>query len=62
MPQELIDHILDFLHDDIPTLRTCSLISSAVLLFSRCHIYSNVFIVERSELDLFREQYAAQLY
>ncbi|KAK0222736.1 hypothetical protein EDD85DRAFT_253701 [Armillaria nabsnona] len=64
VPQELIDYILDFLHDDIPTLQTCSLVSHAFLHCSRYHIYSNVFIVhieELEELDQFR-QYAGQLY
>ncbi|KAK0433043.1 hypothetical protein EV421DRAFT_1450341 [Armillaria borealis] len=61
MPQELIDFTLDFLHDDIPTLRTCSLVSRAFLPCSRHHIYSNVFIVHTAELDLFRK-YAGQLY
>ncbi len=62
VPQELLDNILDFLHDDIPTLRTCSLVSHAFLPCSRYHIYSNVFIVHIAELDLFREQYTGQLY
>ncbi len=64
VPQELIDYILDFLHDGIPTLRTCSLVSYAFLHCSRYHIYSNVFIVhieELEELDQFR-QYAGQRY
>ncbi|KAG7450047.1 uncharacterized protein BT62DRAFT_992060 [Guyanagaster necrorhizus] len=62
MRQELFDYILDFLHDDIPALRTCELASRAFLDRSRYHIYSNVFIVHISELDLFREQYGGQLY
>ncbi|PBK65481.1 hypothetical protein ARMSODRAFT_1022285 [Armillaria solidipes] len=61
MPQELIDFTLDFLHDDIPTLRACSLVSRAFLPCSRHHIYSNVFIVHTAEFDLFRK-YAGQLY
>ncbi len=62
VPQELLDNILDFLHDDILTLRTCSLVSHAFLPRSRYHIYSNVFIVHIAGLDLIREQYAGQLY
>ncbi|SJL14129.1 uncharacterized protein ARMOST_17584 [Armillaria ostoyae] len=62
MPQELIDFTLDFLHDDIPTLRACSLVSRAFLPCSRYHIYSNVFIVHVRDLDIFREQYAGQVY
>ncbi|KAK0434146.1 hypothetical protein EV421DRAFT_1357172 [Armillaria borealis] len=61
VPQELIEFTLDFLHSDVPTLRTCSLVSRAFLPCSRYHIYSNVFIVHIDELDLFRK-YAGQLY
>ncbi len=62
IPQELIEYIIDFLHDDIPTIRRCSLVSCAFLPRSRYHIYFNVFIVHTAELHLFRKQYAGQLY
>ncbi|PBK82223.1 hypothetical protein ARMGADRAFT_1090592 [Armillaria gallica] len=63
VPQELIEYILDFLHDDIPTLRTCSLVSRCAFLpRSSYHIYSSVFIVHTGKFGLFREQYAGQLY
>ncbi|PBK65484.1 hypothetical protein ARMSODRAFT_435988 [Armillaria solidipes] len=62
IPQELLDYILDFLHDDVPTLRTCSLVSHAFLPCSRYHIYSSAFIGHKYELDPFRDQYAGQLY
>ncbi|KAK0471553.1 hypothetical protein IW261DRAFT_834524 [Armillaria novae-zelandiae] len=62
VPQELIDYIIEFLYDDVPTLRTCSLVSHAFLPSSRHHVYSSVTIVHVNELDLFRERYAGQLY
>ncbi|KAK0448942.1 uncharacterized protein EV420DRAFT_1767192 [Desarmillaria tabescens] len=62
LPQELVDYILDFLHDDIPVLRTCSLVSNGFLPRSRHHIYSGVLIVHDMELDSFREQHAGKLY
>ncbi|KAK0493204.1 hypothetical protein EDD18DRAFT_1181013 [Armillaria luteobubalina] len=62
VPQELIEYILEFLHDDVPTLRTCSLVSHAFLPCSRRYIYSSVTIVHVNEWDLFRERYAGQLY
>ncbi|KAK0196197.1 hypothetical protein F5146DRAFT_319546 [Armillaria mellea] len=62
IPQELIEYIIDFLYDDIPTIRRCALVSCAFLPRSRYHIYSNVFIVHTAELHLFRKQYAGQLY
>ncbi len=61
VPQELVDFTLDFLHDDVPTLRACSLVSRAFLPCSRHHIYSNVFIVHIDELDSFRKD-SGQLY
>ncbi|KAK0471560.1 hypothetical protein IW261DRAFT_834979 [Armillaria novae-zelandiae] len=61
MPQELIDYTLDFLRDDVPTLRICSLVSRAFVPCSRSHIYSNVFIVHTAELNIFGK-YAGQLY
>ncbi len=62
VPQELIDYILDFLHDDVSTLRMCALVSHTFLPSSHYHIYSNVFIVHIDELDLFGEKYSGQLY
>ncbi|SJL14114.1 uncharacterized protein ARMOST_17569 [Armillaria ostoyae] len=62
VPQELLDYILDFLHNDVPTLRTCSLVSHAFLPCSRYHTYSSVFIVHVCELHIFRERYAGQAY
>ncbi|KAK0493232.1 hypothetical protein EDD18DRAFT_1465075 [Armillaria luteobubalina] len=35
LPQELIDYTLDFLHDDVPVLRMCSLASNCLLPRSR---------------------------
>ncbi|PBK65464.1 hypothetical protein ARMSODRAFT_1006582 [Armillaria solidipes] len=62
IPQELIEYIIDFLHDDVPTIRRCSFVSCAFLPRSRYHIYSNVIIVHTAELHRFRKQYAGQLY
>lgn len=37
LPQELIDGVIDLLHDDLPTLGACSLSCSAMLHRSRVH-------------------------
>ncbi|KAG5650275.1 hypothetical protein H0H81_012765 [Sphagnurus paluster] len=42
LPQELLDYIIDHLHDDIPTLRDCSLVCHAWLCPSRTHIFHSV--------------------
>ncbi len=62
LPQELIDYILDFLHDNVPVLRMCSLASNSLLPRSRHHIYSCVLIVHDMDFDSFRERYSGKLY
>ncbi|KAJ7062298.1 hypothetical protein C8F01DRAFT_1252123 [Mycena amicta] len=42
LPPELTDHTLDFLHDDLPSLRTCSLVCRAWVPASRFHLFQNV--------------------
>jgi hypothetical protein len=42
LPQELIDQIIDHVHDDLLTLRACSLVSHAWLPTSRFHLFAKV--------------------
>lgn len=42
LPQELVDHIIDHLHDDRLTLNHCSLVSRAWLPTSRLHLFAKV--------------------
>jgi len=44
LPQELVDSIIDHLHDDPATLHSCALVSSAWLPASRYHIFRRVSI------------------
>ena len=44
LPQELVENIIDHLHDDPATLRSCALVSSAWLPASRYHIFHHVSI------------------
>ena len=44
--QELIDHILDFLHQDFDTLKQCSLVSKSFLPTSQRHIFSTLQITD----------------
>ncbi|KAK0226695.1 hypothetical protein IW262DRAFT_1363660 [Armillaria fumosa] len=62
MPQELIDYILEYLHEDIPTLRTCSLVSHSFWSSTLLHIYHQIVLVHPSELDMFREYHPGRLY
>ena len=43
-PSELFDVVIDFLHNDLKTLRACSLVSRAWVASSRLHIFRNVTI------------------
>lgn len=47
-PPELFDNIIDFLHDDITTLRVCSLVSREWVASSRLHIFRNVNLHHRT--------------
>ncbi|KAJ6463253.1 hypothetical protein C8R47DRAFT_82857 [Mycena vitilis] len=42
LPQELIDHIIDHLFDDVQSLRACSLVSSSFFPSSRTNIFSHL--------------------
>ncbi|KAG7446162.1 uncharacterized protein BT62DRAFT_156250 [Guyanagaster necrorhizus] len=44
LPQELIDHIIDTLPSDIPTLRSCSLVCRSFLPRAREHLFRQVDI------------------
>lgn len=42
LPQELVDHIVDHLHDDPITLNSCSLVCHAWLPTSRLHLFAKI--------------------
>jgi len=42
LPQELVDHVLDHLHDDPLTLSSCSLVCHSWLPTTRYHLFSTV--------------------
>nr|GAT46367.1 predicted protein [Mycena chlorophos] len=44
LPQELIDHIVDFLHNDDVALRICSLVCRALVSASRFHAFQHVIL------------------
>ncbi|SJL14139.1 uncharacterized protein ARMOST_17594 [Armillaria ostoyae] len=62
IPQELIDYILEYLHEDILTLRTCSLVSHSFWPSTLPHIYHEIVLVHFSEMDMFREYHPGKLY
>jgi hypothetical protein len=51
LPQELLNNIVDFLHDDKPALAACSLVSRALLHQSRIHkLFRITYIAVRSQV------------
>ncbi|KAJ7609234.1 hypothetical protein DFH06DRAFT_1247660 [Mycena polygramma] len=54
LPPEVIDLIIDDLHDHSPTLRTCSLVSRNWLGGSRHHLFNRMYLTGRN-LRLFRD-------
>ncbi|KAJ6572311.1 hypothetical protein B0H19DRAFT_681672 [Mycena capillaripes] len=45
LPQELVDIVLDNLHDDIPSLRSCSLSARTFVISARIHIFQKIEIL-----------------
>ncbi|KAJ6588074.1 hypothetical protein B0H19DRAFT_1366790 [Mycena capillaripes] len=44
LPQELVDIIIDHLHNDIPSLKSCSLAAHSFLASARIHIFNKIEI------------------
>ncbi|KAG6835987.1 hypothetical protein H0H93_012536 [Arthromyces matolae] len=51
IPQELIAHIIDFLHDCVPALKACSLVAHALVDSSRCHLFRHVTFADDDPRD-----------
>ena len=48
LPQELVDHIMDMLHDDLPTLKACSLTCKAMVASTRRLIHQTLWLTDRN--------------
>ncbi|KAJ7612234.1 hypothetical protein FB45DRAFT_1037153 [Roridomyces roridus] len=56
LPPEVLDRVIDSLHDDVPMLRVCSLVSRAWMASSRYLLFAvNALIVDRKSLLPFIE-------
>ncbi|CAL1715684.1 unnamed protein product [Somion occarium] len=51
LPQELVDHIIDFLHDDKKTLARCCLVNHMWLPSSRYHLFHSISLSIRNHKD-----------
>ena len=54
-PSETVDHIVDFLHDSKLALRSCSLVSKSWIPRSRSHLFADVSLHTKNDLELWRE-------
>lgn len=52
LPQELIELIIDFAHDDPRTLRSCALVCRAWLPSSRYHLFSSIIVRLRKTSEI----------
>ncbi|KAK0220844.1 hypothetical protein EDD85DRAFT_863656 [Armillaria nabsnona] len=68
LPQELIDYTLDFLHDDVPTLRKSILVARSFVPSSRFHIYSQISLTNSNSnsasrlVQSFRQEHVGRVY
>ncbi len=53
LPQEVVDYIVDFLHDDIPALLRCSVLSHQWNDAARFHLFSSLELSGRQKLQGF---------
>ncbi|THH29695.1 hypothetical protein EUX98_g4504 [Antrodiella citrinella] len=47
VPQELVDAVIDHLHDDKPTLKVCNLVDSSRLISARHHLFYDIVVTQR---------------
>ncbi|KAK0448918.1 uncharacterized protein EV420DRAFT_833319 [Desarmillaria tabescens] len=62
IPQELVDYIFGYLHEDISTLRTCSIVSHSFLFSALPHIYHQIILVHSLEVNRFWKYHPGRLY
>ncbi|KAJ7461795.1 hypothetical protein B0H11DRAFT_115657 [Mycena galericulata] len=56
VPQELLDIIINDLHDDVPSLKACSLASRVFVPSARVHIFSTIYLLPPRRLRLVGSQ------
>lgn len=54
LPQELVDSVIDHLHDCPGTLVVCALVHRSWLPSARHHLFSNIFFGSKTKCGLFR--------
>ena len=57
LPPELLDHIIDLLHDSQTALRNCCLVSKSWIPRTRAHLFAEVEFVTKEELESWKEKF-----
>lgn len=57
LPPELLDHVIDLLHDTKHTLKECSLVSRSWIPRTRKHLFASIKIKTEAELNSWREMF-----
>jgi hypothetical protein len=50
LPQELVDYIVDFLHDSEKALQSCALASRACIYRAQAHLFSHIVLADKQTL------------
>ena len=62
LPQELIDHITDMLHGNLPALKACSLTCKAMFASTRHLIHQTLYLVPQNMQDAFADKHGFLQY
>ena len=57
LPAELLDHVVDYLHDTKHALRNCCLVSKSWIPRTRTHLFANVLFRHEQDLESWRETF-----
>jgi hypothetical protein len=61
LPQELVDHIIDTLHDDLPALKACSLTCKSMFASTRHLIHQTLCLTPRNNESVLTREEEKQL-
>ena len=57
LPPEIFDSIIDILHDELETLRNCSLVSKSWVPRTRMHLFANVMFRSPVDIDAWKRTF-----
>jgi len=57
LPAELLDHVVDLLHETVPTLRNCCLVSKSLVPRARTYLFANVTFLTERQLRSWKENF-----